>query len=678
MKAQIAEHMQPLSILICQAVLLVASGCFAADQTLLVYRGRLLSGGSPANGSYDVKVAVSDSEIGGRWLGQPITNAATPVREGAFSINIDSARLFLDGSPRWLEIGVRSNGTAADFTVLSPRQPLASVPHSAFATTAATATSLADGGSTLTAVPAASLFGMVPLGSLPLINSNQIYKATDAIYRDKTQRGIVTPFDCGAVGDGVHDDTAALQTMINRACLERAIAFLAPAPGGFYKITDTLYASHSLTMIGAGGAKHVTSDPVSRSVIKQFTPGRHGLVLATANDSVHLASFIITAEPANNWTRDCYGIWFAGGAPDADCSIVEQCLVSNFGVGVEAASQADSTFRQCSFGNNGIGIRISGVANNVSLDSCQLSYNVLRQADIQAGKVLIHNSDIAAGADGTTSSQGVYCFRPDLTIIGSRFEDYTTNACLIALPFSRITLIATRFLDFSHAWRYSVVLTNALLTTINSTFECLGYTGVPIFDSGIGRSSVYAIPPVKEVVSIGSAWFINTASVFTSGRSAWTGAGPGPGGMGRPGWAYPGSLEWEDTGSEHSLWAFGHFSPGELKAVDLLAFAKQQRSGLQGNGSGLTNLSGANISPGTITAKQIDSQTDAIYRERGLTNNHSAPVSLRSDVVIGGDLQVIPGSLVIRTNSAPGSTAPAAWFEVKTSDGAIWKVPLHK
>jgi len=652
-----------------------------AEQPLLLYEGRLLSGGTPLSGSYDLRIGTYDSEKGGSLLGKAMTNMAVPLRDGAFSINLDAASLFLDGTPRWLEISVRTNG-GAQFTVLEPRQPLVTVPQAVFASragSAAVATNLVGGGRLLTAVPAASLFGIVPLASLPLLTSNQIDRATDAIYRDKTQRGIITPFDCGAFGDGIRDDTLALQTMINRACHEGLVAYLPPAPGGFYRITDTLRAPNSLTMIGAGGGKHSSSHPFSRSMIKQFTPGIDGLVLESANDSVHLASFIITAAPPENWRNDCSGIWFAGGAADADCSIVEQCHVSNFGVGVRAASQADSTFRQCSFGNNRTGIVISDVANNVSLDSCQLSYNFGRQADIQAGKVIIQNCDIAAGADGTAlgrSAQGVYCNQPELTIIGSRFEDYSTNACLIASPHSRVTLIGTSFLNYSKASRYSVALTNATLVSINCTYGCLGLGDVPIYDFTSGRSSVYAIPPVRQVVSIGVATYLNTATMFSSGRSDWTGAGPGPRGLGVNGWAIPGTMEWEDAGSQHSLWAYGRLPAVGLQAVDLLAFAKQQRSGLQGNGSGLTNLNGGNISSGTVTSAQLDPATDALYR--GLTNNHVAPVTLGNDLAVSGDLKVIPGNLIIRTNSAPGSSAPAAWFEVKTGDGRVFKVPLYE
>ena len=49
-----------------------------------------------------------------------------------------------DGSPRWLEIAVRTNGRSGPYTVLNPRQPLTATPYAAFAQAAATARTAAS------------------------------------------------------------------------------------------------------------------------------------------------------------------------------------------------------------------------------------------------------------------------------------------------------------------------------------------------------------------------------------------------------------------------------------------------------------------------------------------------------------------------------------------------------
>lgn len=673
--------------------LVLCALCWSAGAQLqtINYHGRLLSNGVPLNGIYDVTVGIWDAYEQGALLRPPSTNLAVEVRSGAVSLPLDFSGVLLDGSPRWLEIAVRTNG-ATGYATLKPRQPLTVVPQALYAVSAGSsmlATNLADGGATLSMVPANRLVGEVPLAALAGITSNQIAPATDALYRaDQSLRGVVTPFETGAVGDGNTDDTAALQRWINRAASEGLIAFLPPAPGGWYRITDTLYASNSITMFGGGGGKHSTSFPYSRSMIRQFTPGRHGLVLLSANDSVRLASFIIRGPSLTNTPNSgSYGIWFAGGAADVDCAVVEQCMVMGFGVGVMAASQAVTTFRQCSFGFNGTGVQISGIANNISFDSCQLSQNFGRQVYLQAGaKVIIQNSDIGAGADGTLSAQGIYCSASqDLTIMSSRFEDYSTNACLTVGNGSRVTLMSVAFHNFSRVPRYSVVATNTGLTILNCEFGCIGPTGAPIFELGTGSSSVVAIPPVRTYVSIGRDGFLGTASVLGSGRAGWTGGGPGPGGVGRQG-SEPGLLQWGwglgPDFSDHALWAYanmGQAGYSGLQAVDLLDFAKQQRTGLRGNGANLTNLNGANLQPRSIKAEQLDPTLDALYRNaNALTNNQATPVTLGKDLSVLGDLRLPSGSLIVKTNAKPSGNTPQAWFEIKDADGKVWKVGLYK
>ena len=58
--------------------------------------------------------------------------------------------------------------------------------------------------------------------------------------------------DFGAVGDGITDDTAAIQTAIDNAS-NNTIIF----PAGVYKITDVIYARSSITnasLVGIGNA----------------------------------------------------------------------------------------------------------------------------------------------------------------------------------------------------------------------------------------------------------------------------------------------------------------------------------------------------------------------------------------------------------------------------------------
>jgi hypothetical protein len=105
----------------------------AAQGTAFTYQGLLNDGGSPANGSYDLKLRLFSAVTNGTLTGGPITNMATPVSNGLFTVTIDFGNVY-DGTDLWLEIGVRTNG-GNNFASLTPRQQLTPTPYAVFATT---------------------------------------------------------------------------------------------------------------------------------------------------------------------------------------------------------------------------------------------------------------------------------------------------------------------------------------------------------------------------------------------------------------------------------------------------------------------------------------------------------------------------------------------------------------
>jgi len=97
--------------------------------TAFTYQGRLNDGAQPANGTYDLTFAVYDDPTGPGIVAGPITNLMVEVANGLFTAPIDFGQNVFTGDARWLEIGVRSNGVAAEFTLLSPRHPLTPAPY---------------------------------------------------------------------------------------------------------------------------------------------------------------------------------------------------------------------------------------------------------------------------------------------------------------------------------------------------------------------------------------------------------------------------------------------------------------------------------------------------------------------------------------------------------------------
>jgi hypothetical protein len=106
-----------------------------AQGTAFSYQGRLNNNGSPANGIYDVRFTVYDALTSGNTVAGPLTNSATGVTNGLFTITLNFGSGVFTGPNRWLEIAARTNG-AASFTTLAPRQQILPTPYAIMANNA--------------------------------------------------------------------------------------------------------------------------------------------------------------------------------------------------------------------------------------------------------------------------------------------------------------------------------------------------------------------------------------------------------------------------------------------------------------------------------------------------------------------------------------------------------------
>ena len=128
-----------LSTLMLLALTLATIQLLAAPLgTSFTYQGRLTDGDNPANGIYDLRFAIYDSTNNpGAVIAGPLTNAATAVNNGLFTITLDFGPNAFDGTAHWLEIAVRPGGSTGTFTPLNPRQPLTPAPYALYALTPA-------------------------------------------------------------------------------------------------------------------------------------------------------------------------------------------------------------------------------------------------------------------------------------------------------------------------------------------------------------------------------------------------------------------------------------------------------------------------------------------------------------------------------------------------------------
>ena len=83
-----------------------------------------------------------------------MTNDATVVSNGLFTVTLDFGSVPFDGSNRWLDIGVRTNGGGDSFASLNPRQPITSAPY---------------------AITAAHLSGTVPNGERRCVSNTVMF-----------------------------------------------------------------------------------------------------------------------------------------------------------------------------------------------------------------------------------------------------------------------------------------------------------------------------------------------------------------------------------------------------------------------------------------------------------------------------------------------------------------------
>jgi hypothetical protein len=94
------------------------------------YQGRLLDGGNPANGLYDLQFELFDSAPAA--IGPVVQLPDQPVTDGLFTVQLDFGDVF-DGRRLWLQIGVKPGGSADPYTILSERQELTAAPYALYA-----------------------------------------------------------------------------------------------------------------------------------------------------------------------------------------------------------------------------------------------------------------------------------------------------------------------------------------------------------------------------------------------------------------------------------------------------------------------------------------------------------------------------------------------------------------
>ena len=111
-----------------------------AQTNAFTYQGSLSDGGHVASGTYDLVLKLFDDLNAGNQIGPTITNAAQSISNGLFSLTLNFGSDIFNGQDRWLEIAVRTNGSAEPYVLIAPRQKLTPAPYASFAARAGSMT----------------------------------------------------------------------------------------------------------------------------------------------------------------------------------------------------------------------------------------------------------------------------------------------------------------------------------------------------------------------------------------------------------------------------------------------------------------------------------------------------------------------------------------------------------
>jgi len=191
------------------ALLLLAMAA-RAQPTAFTYQGRLNNGTNPASGSYDFQFQIYNA--GSVVVAGPLTNAPVAVTNGLFTVALDFGGSVFSGGALTLEIGVRTNGSAGAYAILSPRQPILSVPYAVQSLNASNAVMLTaplQGTNITGTIPDARLSANVAL-----LNGNQTFSGANLFSGAVTANNPANVFTGAFSGNGIGQTNLSTTNLI--------------------------------------------------------------------------------------------------------------------------------------------------------------------------------------------------------------------------------------------------------------------------------------------------------------------------------------------------------------------------------------------------------------------------------------------------------------------------------
>jgi hypothetical protein len=137
-----------------------------AQTSAFTYQGKLTDNGSPANGQYDLRFEVFDTDLSTTPVAPAQTIEDVQVTGGLFKVELSfDFPPFTSIAANWVEVSVRPGSSTGAFTTLTPRQHLTSTPYamqSAFSTFSTLATNATNA---VNATTAENVTGVVQIAN---------------------------------------------------------------------------------------------------------------------------------------------------------------------------------------------------------------------------------------------------------------------------------------------------------------------------------------------------------------------------------------------------------------------------------------------------------------------------------------------------------------------------------
>lgn len=278
------------------------------------------------------------------------------------------------------------------------------------------------------AIPLLSAAGGSALVGFQQVGTGSVLRTVQARLYDLE----VSVKDFGATGNGVTDDTAAIQTAIN-ACVGKTVYF----PPGTYKITSSIHIVGGT--IRLRGARGYTSITIAANNIDAFVVGDGTLTTRNLVHDVEIMGFIFQCDPSltNFTTGSCIYLNYCYNQSVTDCYFYGSNGTSRLWNGITISKVQAFYISKCMFTHfRNVGTYISGgsilaeLSVDGYLDNCEYTDCLGDCVFLGAGSAGLMLNKITAQAystwgihintnPGGNFGQNIFIMQPDLEADGT-------------------------------------------------------------------------------------------------------------------------------------------------------------------------------------------------------------------------------------------------------------------